>query len=309
MGYIFQLSEKDKISPPSLVGAAGLVTDNGTSGFAVGTQLFMKENRYQIQGLFANGTLNYTLFGEGFFGADPGAKLPISQTGRVFFGEAMRNVGHKIFIGPRLWIGTSTVTIRKNSENVVNLPDIGLHTDLVSLGVVVTRDTRPNRFYPLTGSLIHFSLDFFAQALGSKYSFQAYRFTFNKYGSLSERQVLAYNLSLCGTGGDPPFYGNCIYGANNELRGYQAGRYLDRFMVATQLEYRLRLPKRFGLVGFGGLGGVVPGADQFRHKHFLPDIGAGLRFQLSTKYHLNLRLDVAQGSGSHTWAMGVGEAF
>ena len=158
-------------------------------------------------------------------------------------------------------------------------------------------------------SIIHFSSDFFAQALGSKYTFQAYRFTFNKYGSLSERQVLAYNLFLCGTGGEPPFYGNCNYGTNNELRGYQAGRYLDRFMVATQLEYRLTLPKRFGLVGFGGLEGVVPGAEQFRNKHFLPDIGAGLRFQLSTKYHLNLRLDAAQGNGSHTWAMGVGEAF
>ena len=60
-------------------------------------------------------------------------------------------------------------------------------------------------------SIIHFSSDFFAQALGSKYTFQAYRFTFNKYGSLSERQVLAYNLFLCGTGGEPPFYGKLGY--------------------------------------------------------------------------------------------------
>jgi hypothetical protein len=212
VGYIFALSEKDKVSPPSLVRAGGLWTDNGSNGFGIGTQLFMKENRYEIQALFADGTVNYTLFGEGFFGADPGAKLPISQTGRVFFGEPMRNVGHKIFIGPRVWIGTSTVTLRNNGENVLNLPDIGLHTKLVSLGAVVVRDTRPDRFYPLTGSYVHFSSDFFAQALGSKYSFQSYRFTFSKYGSLSERQVLAYNLFLCGTGGSPPFYGNCIYG-------------------------------------------------------------------------------------------------
>jgi len=100
---------------------------------------------------------------------------------------------------------------------------------------VVTRDTRPNRFYPLTGSLLDFTSDFFSEDLGSKYSFQAYRFTFNKYGSLSECRVLAYKLFLCGTGGSPEFYGNCIYGANNELRGYQAGRYVDRYMVATQL--------------------------------------------------------------------------
>ena len=54
---------------------------------------------------------------------------------------------------------------------------------------------------------------------------------------------------------------------------------------------------------------MIWGADQLRNKHFLPDIGAGLRFQLSTKYYRNLRLDVVQGNGSHTWTMGVGEAF
>lgn len=60
------------------------------------------------------------------------------------------------------------------------------------------------------------------------------------------------------------FVGNCIYGANNELRGYQAGRYLDRYMFATQLEYRLVLLCRLGVVAFGGLGSVVPG-DQSPH--------------------------------------------
>jgi hypothetical protein len=29
---------------------------------------------------------------------------------------------------------------------------------------------------------------------------------------------------LCTTGGRPPFYGNCIYGTNNPLRGYTAGQ-------------------------------------------------------------------------------------
>ena len=108
-------------------------------------------------------------------------------------------------------------------------------------GIEVWRDSRPNRFYPLNGGVIDFTGDFFAHDLGSKYSFQSYRFTFNKYLSLTKQQVLAYNLNLCGTGGSPPFYANCIYGAGNELRGYTAGRYLDRYMVATQVEYRLVL--------------------------------------------------------------------
>src|SRR4029077_14726890 len=141
-----------------------------------------------------------------------------------------------------------------------------------------------------------FTSDFFSDALGSKYTFQAYRFTFNKYGSLRKNQVIAYNLFLCGTGGDPPFYGNCVYGTNNQLRGYTAGRYLDRYMFATQLEYRLSLPKRFGIVGCGGIGEVVPGGSQvFRSSPSLPAGGGGLRFQLSKTYRVNLRADIAQG--------------
>jgi len=157
---------------------------------------------------------------------------------------------------------------------------------------------------------LDFTADFFSQGLGSKYSYQSYKFTFNKFASLSKKQVLAFDFGFCGTGGKPPFYGNCIYGTNNRLRGYKAGRYLDRYMLVTQLEYRLVLPKRFGLVGFGGIGGVAPGGDQlFSANHFLPSAGGGIRFLLSKKYHVNLRADAGFGKDGHTWSMGGAEAF
>jgi hypothetical protein len=157
--------------------------------------------------------------------------------------------------------------------------------------------------------LIDFTGDFFSQGLGSKYSFQTYKLIFNKYWRLGEKQVLAYNGYFCGTGGEPLFYGNCVYGANNELRGYTAGRYLDRYMFATQSEYRRVLPWRFGLVAFGGVGAVAPGAGQFRASQFLPAGGTGLRFLLSKKQHVNLRTDFAWGKDNFTGSMGVGEAF
>jgi hypothetical protein len=80
-------------------------------------------------------------------------------------------------------------------------------------------------------------------------------------------------------------------------------------MLATQLEYRLALPRRFGVVGFAGIGGVVPGADQWRINHLLPAGGTGLRYMLSKKYHVNLRNDYAWGKDNFTWSVGIGEAF
>jgi hypothetical protein len=308
LGYIFSVSAKDKISPPSFVGLAGLFTNNGSRAFVVGGQLYLKENTYRITSAFGRGNIDYNIYGNG---VAAGLKLPLVQTGQIFFGEFLRRVGWKIFAGPRFLTGNSLITVNPNNSNTFPIPpDIGIHTTLTALGVRLLRDTSPNRFYPTSGTYFSFTADFFSQTLGSKYSYQSYKTTFDKYWSLSKNQVLAYNIYFCATGGAPPFYGNCIYGANNELRGYVAGQYFTRYMVATQAEYRLVLPWRLGLAAFGGVGEAIPGGSQlYGVQKFLPSGGGGLRFELSKKYHVNLRADIAQGRDGHTFGMGVGEVF
>lgn len=307
--YIFPASASDKTSPPSVLGAVGLITDNGSRAIALGGEVYFNQNTYRTTAIYARGNLNYDLYGIGSGDSQP--RLPLKQTGQLVFGEFLRRTWWKLFLGPRFLWGSSLITIRPNITGTVPLPpDLGLDTNLTAVGLRLDRDTRPNRFYPTTGILVDFTADFFSQGLGSKYSFQSYKINFNKYWDLSRNQVLASGSFACLTGGEPPFYGNCIYGTNGQLRGYTAGRYLDRYMLGTQLEYRLSLPKRCGLVGFGGLGEVIPGGNQpFRTKNFLPSAGSGARFQLSKKYHVNLRVDFAQGKHSHTWSVGVGEAF
>ncbi len=123
-----------------------------------------------------------------------------------------------------------------------------------------------------------------------------------------KKQVLAYNVSFCATGGKPPFYGECIYGSNNELRGYTAGRYLDHYMFATQLEDRVELPWR--LASWGS----VASAQSLQEPHSFDRRvsargGTGIRYMLSKSYHVNLRTDFAWGKDNFTWADRVGEAF
>ena len=278
----------------------------------MGGQLFLKENTYEITSGFGHGNVDYNIYGNG---VAAGLKLPLQQTGEAFFGEFLRRVGWKFFVGPRFITGRSFVTVRpNNATNFPIPPEVGLHTNLTSIGARLTRDTRPNHFYPIGGTFFTFTSDFFSQALGSKYSFQSYRTEFDKYWSLSKGQVLAYDAYFCATGGNPPFYGNCIYGTSNELRGYTAGKYFTRYTLATQLEYRLVLPKRFGLVVFGGAWWDDSRAEVNCYKGCrtatsCPAGGGGLRFELSKKYHVNLRADIAQGRDGHTFGMGVGEAF
>jgi hypothetical protein len=63
----------------------------------------------------------------------------------------------------------------------------------------IVRDTRPNRFYPIKGSLADSPETSSPRAFVSV--LQGY---VNKYWSLSDKQVLAYNSFFCGTVGQPP---------------------------------------------------------------------------------------------------------
>lgn len=308
LGYIFPFSMKDKVSPPSVVGGGAVITNNDTRVYAFGGQLYIKENRYRITAAFASGNINYDIYGTGR--AD-GFRLPLAQTGNLVFGEFLRRIAWKFFVGPQIISGRSTITLKQSEDSPVPIPeDLGIHTSLTALGIKVYRDTVPNRFYPTEGTSFNFTSDFYSTGLGSKYTFQSYKATFNKYWSLDKKQVLAYNAYGCATGGNPPFYANCIYGTSNELRGYTAGQYFTRYMVATQLEYRLVLPWRFGLVAFGGVGEAIPGGTQlYGSQKFLPATGGGLRFLLSRQYHVNFGVTYGIGRDGHTFGMGIGEAF
>jgi outer membrane protein assembly factor BamA len=149
-------------------------------------------------------------------------KVPVRQTGQIFLGEFLRRLKSGFFVGPRVTAGSSTITLRSEPATTGGAPippDVGLQTQLTGLGFRVNRDTRINRFYPDQGSYVDLTTMFFSEALGSKYDFEPFKFTVNHYQGLTPRQVLAYNLYTCATWGEPPFYGECIYGSNNELRG------------------------------------------------------------------------------------------
>jgi hypothetical protein len=308
-GYIFPLRKSDTVSPPSIIGGGWAGTDNGTRAWAAGAELYFNSGRYHVRTGFAHGDLNYWFYGTGNAAGNAGIKFGLNQTGDAFVGEVSRKFFWDLFIGPRLWLATTTLAPQRAGQENPYLPPFNKTFDMRSVGFTMERETTPNRFYPESGTMFEFGGDYFSKEIGSTFSFQSYRLIFNAYHSFDERQVLAYNLYGCSTGGDAPFFGECIFGFMNELRGYPAGRYIDKKMLATQAEYRLELPWRFGVVAFGGLGEVAPSVSKFNAENVLPSIGFGPRFSLSTKYHVNIRADFAWGKTGNTFGMGLGEAF
>jgi hypothetical protein len=309
-GYVFKFDKEDAVSPPSWVGVAGAFTNNGTRALAVGTRLYLKENKYQTTLAVMKGRANLDFFGIGRIPGRTPIAVPLSIDGNIFFGELLRNVGKNIFIGPRyqhrgLTIGLDGVRPPGGFE----IPEIDLKSNSAALGIHVQRDQRNSTFYPTRGSLFDFTGDFFDQVWGSRREYQVYKVGYNGFREIRKKQVLAYRAMACSANGSVPFYDLCLFGFNNDLRGYTTGEFQNRRMFATQAEYRIELRKRFGVVGFGGIGGVARRWGDFRSDELLPAAGAGLRFTLDKKNHINYRIDVAVGREGRTVSIGIGEAF
>jgi hypothetical protein len=310
LGYVFQFNKDDKLSPPSTVGLALAFTNSGTRGGGIGGHLYLKENKYQTTFVLAKGRVNFDFFGIGRIPGRAPISVAIKGAGTVFYGDFLRNVGDNIFVGVRVqYRKLSTTLDGPQTPGGFEIPAIDLKTTSAALGFRVQRDKRDSTFYPRKGTYLDVTGDFFDQAWGSRREYQTYKVQFNGFREVSARGVLAYRAMMCSANNSVPFYDLCLFGANNDLRGYTAGEFQNRRMFATQMEYRMELPKRLGLVAFGGIGGIARRWNEFRMDELLPAAGVGLRFNLDKKNHINYRIDFGIGREGHTLSIGVGEAF
>jgi len=310
VGYVFKLNENDKLSPPSTVGLAGAFTKSGTRGGGLGGKLYFGENKYLTTFVVAKGRVDVDFFGIGRIPGRDAIKVPIRGGGTVFFGEFLRNIGKDIFVGPRYQ--HRKIYTRLDGPQPAGgfeIPPIDLQSTTVALGFHILRDKRDSTFYPTKGSLFETTADFFDESLGSKRQYQNYKVEYNAYHSVGTKQVIAYRGMICSANQNVPFYDLCLFGVNNDLRGYTGGEFQNRRMFATQAEYRRELKGRFGMVAFGGVGGIANRWNAFRSDELLPAAGAGLRFQLDKKNHINYRVDFAIGREGRTLSIGIGEAF
>jgi hypothetical protein len=310
LGYIFPLNKNDKLSPPSMIGGAGMYASSGSWALGAVAKLYLKEDRYRLTAGYGRGEVNYQLYGIGNAAGVLGISVPIHQGGRALLIEPLVRLKWRIFAGPRYqW---RSLGVRFTGENLP--PDFEitpreLNAQTAALGFHVQQDRRNNQFYPDQGTLAEVIGDFFSEGIGSDLNYQSYNFALNKYSPLTTKQTLAFRAYGCSVTGDVPFYDLCFVGAHNDIRGYQSGRYQDRRLLASQLEYRLELPKRLGLAGFFGVAEVAPSIGKFNAENILPAGGVGLRYMVAKKNHINLRFDYAIGKDGGGFYMGIGEAF
>lgn len=170
-------------------------------------------------------------------------------------------------------------------------------------------DSRNNIFFPSKGWFIEFLSVFNEPFLGSTFSYGKVEYVATTYLKDKHANVWALNYTGGFNTGNPPVNDFIQYGGGKAGRGVFRGKYRDRIMNLTQVEYRYTIWKRFGGVAFTSVGGVSDKFSNYALQYTRVNYGLGLRYQLSKSEKINLRLDVGFGDGSPGVYISVGEAF
>lgn len=228
----------------------------------------------------------------------------------------LRRLAGKLFVGGGLrHVRVSDVKLAPQS---LLLDDTGQPRAAGALGAIstgletaLTYDTRDNVLNAQRGMLAEVTHGWYGQQLGGQFRYELTKIDVRQYFQLAatRRHVLAYHVFGYLTTGNVPLLEQGALGGNGLMRGYYEGRYLDRNYVAAQVEYRLPITNRFGVVGFASAGRVAPHLRDFKFSGLHPAAGAGLRFKLVKAENLNLRFDAAFGDAGGTFYFNVAEAF
>jgi hypothetical protein len=289
--YSFHTSRNPSRSRPSSILMSLVYTQKKQSIIDFGPDLYLKNEAYHLMG-----KIGFTNFSDRFYGIGKATSEDMKEdfTSRIF----RINLNLQAKIRPKLYAGlqyelehNDIVEVEEDGE-LVRGEILGTGGGTASgVGFNINRDARNNIFFPSGGDFFELSATLFRNGLGSSYDFTRYRLDLRKYFPLFSSHVLS------------------LMGGPNWMRGYYRGRFRDKNMIVFQMEYRLPVLKRVGMVGFVGFGDVADKIDNFVLEDFKYSAGFGFRYLLSPEEKINVRFDFGFCKESFGFYIAVSEAF
>ncbi|GAB3499643.1 BamA/TamA family outer membrane protein [Spirosoma knui] len=297
---------------PSQVTLGFAYTQNKQILFYLPFQVFYDQDNYYV-----NGEAGYYRYSYFFFGVGR------QEVSRELYGVNFPRIRINAFrrISPNLSRGKLFAGIRYQYEDYQvtsvepggllasgRVPG-GLGSRLSGAGLGVFYDSRNVIFFPAKGVVADIAYLNQNQVLGSNVRFDRYTADVSSYHSLSNHAILAVNYFVSFTTGTAPFNAMSLLGGTKRMRGYYEGRYRDQNVALLQTEVRFDLYKRLGGVVFGAAGILGDAQSVLRPSEPKLAYGAGLRFTMNRRDHLNIRLDYGLGRQSSGLYLTIGEAF
>lgn len=294
--YSFYSDTLHRETRVSNIYAYATITTKGQNRFNLSTNRWASQNKYHYTAAitFLNFPANFYGIGNNTRKAD--ADLLDEKKYRIDF-AAEKQVYRNLYIG---FLGGGYLYKYRNAVaggifdtgTGINDKDGG---PIIFLGPSIIYDSRDNNTYTTKGTIFTAQFRAIKGVLNNNgYNGGLINLEYAKFLKLNNKFILGINVrSQSLTGGASPFYLLPQMGSDELMRGYYAGRYRDRNLVAGQAELRYRLSERIGIVGFAGAGEVFKSS--FSVAALKPNLGGGLRYFFDIEKGLALRIDYGIG--------------
>ncbi|MFQ5603866.1 MAG: BamA/TamA family outer membrane protein [bacterium] len=307
VNYFYHASGNQSNGRPSTISPILIYTQRKQIISTLAAELYLKDDKYN-----PSGAIGYIKFPDTFYGVGNHTSEDMAEDysqRTVFFGLGFRKkVRSNLYLGIHYQIGHAKLLQVTEDGLLVQGDIVGSEGGTASgAGLSVNWDTRNNIFYPTSGGVYGASVTLYHNAIGSEFDFVQYGISFTKYVPLVASHILAFQGVMTIRTGAPPF--QLLSQLGGILRGYVASRYIDRNLLAVQMEYRMPVWWRFGVVGFAGFGDVADKIGHFEVGNLKHSVGWGIRYLFSRDEMINLRVDFGYGRDSFSFYVTFFEAF
>ncbi len=306
---LYQVDKDDEVSQLSSLIINGFTSANGALGVAVENKTFLQQDslRFYVDAVIADAPEVY--YGTGYQdNRQDGNKVTFDSRQLSLSPSLRKRISAQSFIGVGMDFNYTATDDIDNGESIVDSSILIESSRSVGINLLVNYDSRDSVLSPRSGRLVELDSTWYRQEFGSETDFNVQSLLYSEYLSIGESgDVLAWQVHGRFTQGDVPWDQLSLLGGGGLLRGYNSGRYRDEQMLLAQVEYRLNLAGRHGMVFWTGAGTIADDIAHLSTDELLPTGGVGYRFQVKPK--VNLRLDMGFGNGDSGFYFNVNEAF
>lgn len=272
-------------------------------------RLFAHHERYIF-----SGTIDYTRFPELFFGIGNQSKVTESELYTFDLvklqSKNLRQIKKNTFLGFQYDM-QNLFNVKMSNKMMMHVEGVYGGDGYVTSGIgpLFVFDSRNNVLNSSKGLYAEAMLSVNDKTIFSHFNYQTLLFDIRKYQTFKKHYTLALNAYSCFNFGKVPFRAMPVIGGARLMRGFYRGRFRDNNLIVLQLESRIHLYKRFGIVLFAGMGQVSNKINHFTLDGFKYNYGYGIRYKINKKENINLRLDMGLTEEGHGLYIVFAESF
>jgi hypothetical protein len=292
-----------RLAPPSISGAAGFATENGTWGAGAFHMGVWKEDTIRYLGALFYADLNLDIYGRP---GDPNADTPVglNMAATMLYQKLLFRMPHSnFFIGGDYIFANSEMTL---DFGIPSWPVTKDQINEAGVGVITQHDSRDNTFTPNKGNLSELKYQRYDRAVGGDRDYNKTQIKTYQWVPLHPKLVLGLRGDANFTSGDIPFYMLPFI----DLRGIPAMRYQGAHTLVAETELRWDFVKRWSAVGFIGSGWVADYEfSDFENSEAYIAGGVGFRYLLAKAFNLRVGADIAWGPEDTAFYLAMGSRW